>query len=380
MRILWNELKKIITWKILLLLFIVNSILFYILIEFEITNFPNGRPALDSYNIGIEMIEKYGTHMDGEEFSDFKKSYETQVKEANEYLQSQKEFVDAGFDSYEKFIDYDGENEVQSALRNKVFHEDQVDTFWELQERGRLIQFYEMKEVSLEAYRGDANEQQKARFDVISERGLYQVYPEVALENFKRFILYVAITIIFSVVLVVSPVFLKDRSKQLLGLQYTARKGRNLYKTKSLAGLISTFLVISTLLIVYFSFYSLNNTSMYFKVPLNMFIGNYSWYDTTFFQYIVLNIVAIYVLGFVFAFLAMSFSNIVPNYIALIGIQIPFVVAMISYGLHKILTGMISMRVPKWTAPVSYSLMVIVSILFVVLLWKRENKRDIMNE
>ena len=35
MRILWNEQKKIITWKILLLLFIVNSILFYILIEFE---------------------------------------------------------------------------------------------------------------------------------------------------------------------------------------------------------------------------------------------------------------------------------------------------------------------------------------------------------
>ena len=311
---------------------------------------------------------------------DFKKTYEAQVKKQMSICNHRKEFVDAGFDSYEKFIDYDGENEVQRALRNKVFHEEQVDTFWELQERGRLIQFYEMKEVSLETYSQRANEQQKARFDVIGERGFYQVYPEVAIENFKRFILYVAITIIFSVVLVVSPVFLKDRSKQLLELQYTARKGRNLYKTKSLAGLISTFLVISTLLIVYFSFYSLNNTSMYFKVPLNIFIGNYSWYDTTFFQYIVLNIVAIYVLGFVFAFLAMSFSNIVPNYIALIGIQIPFVIAMISYGLHKILTGMISMRVPKWIAPASYSLMIIVSILIVVLLWKRENKRDIMNE
>ena len=112
---------------------------------------------------------------------------------------------------------------------------------------------------------------------------------------------------------------------------------------------------------------------------MHMFEGH-AWYDPTFFQYIVLNVVAIYVLGFVFAFLSMSFSNIVPNYIALIGIQIPFVVAMISYGLHKILTGMISMWVPKWIAPASYSLMIIVSILFVVLLWKRENKRDIMNE
>ena len=56
---------------------------------------------------------------------------------------------------------------------------------WELQERGSLIEFYEMKEVSLEAYRRDANEQQKARYDVIGEQGVYQVYPEVASTTLK---------------------------------------------------------------------------------------------------------------------------------------------------------------------------------------------------
>ena len=158
-----------------------------------------------------------------------------------------------------------GKMSYSVRFATKCFTKNKLIRFGSFKRGGSLIQFYEMKEVSLEAYRRDANEQQKARYDVIGEQGLYPVYPEVALDNFKRFILYVAITIIFSVVLVVSPVFLKDRSRQLLGLQYTARKGRNLYKTKSLAGLISTFLVISTLLIVYFSFYSLNNTSMYFE-------------------------------------------------------------------------------------------------------------------
>ena len=62
MRILWNELKKILTWKILLLLVLVNSVLYFLLIEFYIEYFPNGRPAIDSYNIGIEMIDKYGSN------------------------------------------------------------------------------------------------------------------------------------------------------------------------------------------------------------------------------------------------------------------------------------------------------------------------------
>jgi len=284
MRVLWNEIKKILTWKMLLLLAVVNSILFFLLIEFHIEYFPNGRPGLDSYNIGVEMIEKYGTHMDELEFADFKKTYEAQLKEADQYLQSRQEFVDAGFDAYEKFTNYNGNNEVKNALRNKVFHEEQVDLFWEIQERYRLIEFHEIKETSVEAYRKDASLKQKIRFDEMIEKDHYQVYPEEATENFKQFIFPVAVTVIFSVVFMISPGLLKDRSRRMLDLQYTTKKGRNLYKTKVAAGFITTFAVITILLTIYFSFYSLNNTSPFFDVPMHMFIGGWYWYDPTFFQ------------------------------------------------------------------------------------------------
>jgi uncharacterized membrane protein YciS (DUF1049 family) len=324
------------------------------------------------------MIEKYGTHMDDEEFVDFVKTYDAQVKEANQYLQSRKEFVDANLDSYEKFRNVQHDNEEGNALHNKVMFEDQVDIFWQLQERERLIEFYEMKEVGLEAYRNDANEQQKVRFNEMIEKGQYQIYPGVAVENFKSFISNVAITIIISIMLVISPVFIKDRSRQLLDLQYTMKKGRSLYKTKVAAGLISTFIVMTALLVIYFSFYSLNNTSMFFKVPIHMFIGDFYWYDPTFFQYIVLTIIAIYIIGFVFALLAMSFSSIMPNYISLIGIQIPLVVAMIAFGLPYLMIHIISIWVPKWIVPTTYIVMLLVSVVFIVLLWRREKKRDII--
>lgn len=73
MQIIINEIKKILNWKMILVLFLVNAVLYFLLINFHIENFPNGRPDLDSYNISVEMIRKYGINMDEEEMADFKK-------------------------------------------------------------------------------------------------------------------------------------------------------------------------------------------------------------------------------------------------------------------------------------------------------------------
>ncbi|MFC5587474.1 ABC transporter permease [Sporosarcina soli] len=375
MRVLWNELKKILAWKMLLLLVMLNSVLYFFLIEFDIKHFPNGRPALDSYHIGIEMIEKYGTHMDEDEFLDFRKAYDEQVIEADQYLQSRREFVEAGFDTYEKFKNFDRDNEELYILHSKVmFEEKEVNTFWELQERERLIEFYDMKD----ELRGYDNTQQKQRAEELIASKKYGVYPEVVIMNFRDFIGNVTIAILFSVVLVISPMILKDRSRQMLALQYTSKKGRNLFKTKILAGLISTFSVITALLIVYFGVYSLNDTSMYFDVPVNTFIGNESWYDPTFFQYILLCVAAIYVIGVVFGLLAMSFSSFVPNSMALIGIQIPFIVGMIIVIGGPLMRYIISIWNPQWLAPTVYCGMVVASVLLIIILWRRERKRDIV--
>lgn len=378
MRIFLHELKKIFTWRMILLLLFVNTILFFLLIEFHITYFPNGRPALDLYNVGVEMVEKYGVDMKEEEFQDFIKTYELKVKEADEFLQSRKEFVDANLDSYEKFRHYEYDDDVTDKLVRKVMFDERVDLFWELQARETLIEYYEWKEVGLENLKNDAKGAQKERLEELIEKGQYQVYTDVVILNFNDFIFNVVITIMISVVIVISPIFIKDRSRQLLDLQYTMKKGRNLYKTKALAGFISTFIVITVLLIVYFSLYSLNNTSMFFDIPIHMFVWDLYWYDLTFFQYIVLTVLAIYVLGFVFALLSMCFSNIMPNYITLIGIQVPFVVAMIAYGVDYLVTSIISLSLPKWAVPISYILLIVCSVLFIVYLWRREKRRDIL--
>lgn len=210
------------------------------------------------------------------------------------------------------------------------------------------------------------------------EKGFYQVYSEVVISNFKTFILSVAITIVIRVVIFISPIFLKDRMAQLHFIRYASKKGRSLYKTKMLAGFISTFLLITTLLIVYLSFYSLNNTSMYFDVTVHMFISGFNWYDPTFGQFIVLNIVAIYGLGLIMALLAMVFSSVVPNYIVLIGVQIPIIAGVIGIGLLYLITNIIAIWIPQSVVPTTYTSMLLIGIFLLMYMWKREKNRNIL--
>lgn len=375
MRVLWNELKKILTWKMLVLLIFINSVLYFLLIEFYIENFPNGS-GIYSYEMGIEMIEKYGTTMDEEEFIDFKKAYANQVEEATQYLQSREEFVEVGLDTYEEFLAYDWWNAPQEIdeLRSDIFINEKVDLFWELQERERLLDFYEMKEIVPDVL----SEKKRQRFEELIAQEKFGVYPEVVIMNFKSFIANVAIAILFSVVLVISPTIVKDRTRQVVAIQYTTRKGRNLFKTKLLAGIIATFILITALLIVYFSLYSLNNTSMYFDVRVNTFIANESWFDPTFFRFILLCVAGIYIIGLVFGLLSMVFSSLVPNMVSLIGIQIPFVVGFLLIGLYPLVPHMISIWNPKWLALIAYSLMILLTLVGTIMLWKREKKMDIV--
>ena len=375
MRVLWNELKKILTWKMLILLIFINSVLYFLLIEFDIEYFPNGS-EIYSYNLGIEMIDKYGLTMDEEEFVDFEKTYADEVKKADAYLQSKVEFGEEGLGTYRKFRDYDWWNasERTSELHDDLFFNQSVDLFWELQERERLIEFYEWKDVIQDGL----TKKKQQRYEELIAQEKFGVYTEVAIKNLKTFIANVGIAILFSVVLVISPSILKDRSRQIVPLQYSTKKGRNLFKTKLLAGIIATFVVITVLLTVYFSLYSLNNTSMFFDVRVNTFIGNESWFDPTFFQFILLCIAGIYMIGLVFALLSMAFSSLVPNMVSLIGIQIPFVVGFLIIGLYPLLPKMISIWNPKWLSLISYCVMIIIVIIFTTILWKREKKLDIL--
>ena len=376
MQIIINEMKKILNWKILFAIAFVNMLLYYFLIEFDIKHFPTGRPALDSYRIGVEMVNNYGPEMNEADLADFKEKYNQEVEKANQFLQKRKDAQDVGVTSYEDFQNIDFGDTKAEAFHAKIIFDEEVDLFWELGERERLIEFHNLRNENF--LLEQPTSYQKKYLDELKTAGVFQAYPEVTLTNFQSIIRNIAIAVLISVVLLVSPLFIRDRSLQMLDLQYTARIGRTIFKKKIVAGLISAFLVISGLLAVYLGLYSQNHPEPFFDIPMNTFIAGYQWYNLTFFEYIILTVIAIYVLGFILVLLSLSVSQFAPNYISLIGVQVPIIFGLLAFGLRYLLEWITNFFLPQWLVPLCYSLFMVASTLLIVLLWKREKKKDIM--
>ena len=147
MTIILNELKKIFNIKFILLFILITLIMYFLFIEFDIKYFPNGRPSLDIYNIFVDMKDSYGEFMDEEEFEDFKRKYEETKKEADEYIQSRKDFRELGITNYDEFIDMDDTtNKEFKKLRYDVIFNKRIDVFWELPCREEYIRAYENRE------------------------------------------------------------------------------------------------------------------------------------------------------------------------------------------------------------------------------------------
>ena len=104
MQIVLHEIKKILNWKILCLITLVNIIFYFFMLDFEIKYFPNGFSAVSSYQLGLQMIEKYGTVIDEQEFADFKQTYQQRVKDAGDYLKAREESAALGMTDYQNFM------------------------------------------------------------------------------------------------------------------------------------------------------------------------------------------------------------------------------------------------------------------------------------
>ncbi|MFT5872439.1 MAG: hypothetical protein ACI8WT_001370, partial [Clostridium sp.] len=325
MRIIFNEIKKVFNLKMIVLIMFISLIMYYLFISFNFEYFPNGRPEGDHYKISIQMIKDYGTSMDKKEFLNFKEIYNKQIEQANKYLQARPEFVAAGVTTYEKFEEIAMTTGELGKLHSKVMFEDSVDMFWELETREHLISDYERIEeiVNTNSSRLNKNEIQRYN-ETIKNGSITSILPGAVFRNYNILIQSYGVLIVLSIIFMVSPIYIKDSINKVNYLQYTSKTGRKIFKTKLVAALMSSFIIISVHLACFSILYSHNKVEMFFNSSINsIFNYNLSWYNISFIQYIALTVVGIYVLGFAVTLIVTFVSRIAPNYITLIGMQVP---------------------------------------------------------
>ena len=378
MQLFGMEMKKIFSWKIVTLIVFVNVLLYWLLFEFYIEYFPNGRPWGDIFTIEQQIIPKYGADIDEEEYKDIVATYEKEVEKANTFLANDPDAIAVGMTTYEAFRNYDHETEAKSEYRDSIIFHSNEDFPWVLQAWESLIEIYDYRIVGLEREIETSTGVRQQRFEQLLNEEKYDFYSSVVQDNFTEIKRYIAIIVFISIAILISPVFLRDQLTVVVPLQYSSKKGRNLYRTKWLAGLVSTMLLTVGLLALYLALYATNNTSSHFDLPLYSLGWNVSWYDMTFFQYIILSVVAIFVSAMLLGVLSMAISTVVRNTIVLIGIQIVVLFVMIAGVSTYMIADIISIWHAKWLVPVGYLLLTASSVMVARFVWRRELRRDIV--
>lgn len=379
MRIIWNELKKIMTLKIMFLLVLVSIIFYQLFIMFDFEFFPNGRPAGDEFKVGEEMIAKYGQFMDEKEFDDFKKVYDQRVEEANAYLKSQPEMAAGGMGSYEDFRSANLEqDEKKSELHSKVMFEDGVDVMWELEAREYLIELYDHPE-RFGSYGWELTEGQSERVNALLSSGdAYANFLHGIFENYKTLSGNLAILIFISVMIVVTPMYMADRKNKMTLLQYTTKVGRSLFYKKLVAAFIAVVSVITLQLAFFFYLYKGNDTGQFLdKKVSSVFSFFVSWWDLTFLQYILLTVLSMYVMGIAVLLLVAFISSAAPNYMTNIGLQIPLAAIFIAIGIDYLIKDLTSFHLPRAFLPISLSMLLAVSGGIFLLRWRKERTADV---
>lgn len=386
MRIIIEEMKKIFHPVMLLICLLINLLMYYIFIDFDISVFPNGRPATDMYNIGIEMVDKYRHELDESELKDFTKVLQQEIKKADKYIQADKEFSNLGITSYREFIDMrkgNQENPEIEQLSSKIMFDKEIDLFWEIPQRENVIE--KMEFVNERYGYSDLVQQPTSKQDqriqeIIQSGKVNAIFPSYPVEyNFQTISQSIAITILVSVIFMISPIFIRDYKNNMFGLQYSSKIGRGLFLKKVTAGMLAAFIITTFLIIVYYGLYSTNDIGMFLESEINSFMGTVYWYDFSFLQLIIMTILLTYVIILSLSLLAIFVSSICKNYISIIGIQLPLF-AVLYWLIKKRVLPVEAFHLTSSQLEIGmiYSIMIIIPISVIIWIVRNRQTKDIL--
>lgn len=382
MRIIINEIKKLFNLKILLILGLIVFIICKIFISFWIEVFPNGSETPD-FNLSVQMLKDYGTTMDEKEFEDFKEKSALREKEADEYLKGDKEAQELGIKSYRELresLDKGKTDEKVEALHSKIYFKDNVYLFWEMQSRESLIASYENPlNRNAELYSSKPNKYKRLK-ELEKGDQLKSVLSYVTFLNYDSLITNFSILVVVTLAFIISPIFLRDEKNKVNFLQYSSKTGRKIGSKKVISAMITAFGISTLELIGLFLMYIPNNTLQFWNCSINSkFNYMVSWFDLTFGQYIMLTILVIYIITFVVTSISLFVSSKVKSYVALIGVQVPILGALIMFLYNIGLNHMTTINYPKYIPLIAYMVFIIISILLIINLLKNEKNRDVLN-
>ncbi|MCL1949439.1 MAG: hypothetical protein FWF59_06885 [Turicibacter sp.] len=385
MRMIGWELRKIFEWKRVLAALVFCTLFFMLFLTFPLNTFHRNRPMIDNVRVTQSMIEKYGTALDDGEFADFVTFHEEKSRQFDEYLATREDVSALGFSTLAEIRNSDNESPEVFALLDTLYAD--FDEPWEIQAREHIIEFYEARRARGEAAVGDLSfwglmldANQAQRENTLGSLEAYPLFEGYLMANYSEALVQAAAMIAFSIVIIVSPLYLTERHQHMLPIQYASKLGRKLYAKKAIAVALAGAIIALVELSAVFAIYAIKNGTLVFSpVEINSFLSPFqTWFDFTFGQYMLVTALMALILGTGMALLSKAISRIAPIYLTLLAILVPILAGLI-HGIYTyLLRSVWSFQFPQWFPFVIYGGIALV--VGGIILWqgKHEKKCDIL--
>lgn len=392
MRIFWNELKKLLNWKLLLMLCLFTGLFYFMFLNYYLNEYTSGHPTVESVELGKTMVEKYGSSLDTKEQKEFETVDYPAIKQAaSRELAGIKEFRDAGITSVDEFDALsDKKDDASKKLYQKLndiwdsnvpMNPARPDAYYTYQEARDYVisQIDDIRKNTTVQHRMSSTLTGAARAKSVqlekreASEGI-AILPWPTAGSWGYLKKNLATLLLFTVAILITPYLVQERRSGVRDIAYTCRKGRPLFTAQFGASLVVAALAEAVQIAVFFALFF--NSSH--RVDRLFFDCDCSgWWDMTFGQYIAWCCIILFVLAFGFAIVSFAVSKLCKNYIAALAVQILLIFLVNSLKDH-IMENLFNLFRPQYLEPVACGLFILVPLALCLFLVHREKTADIL--
>ena len=363
MRIFFNEFKKLLDWKVLLILFLFTVFFYFSAVKPFLAL--DGHSQTETYELGKRIAEKYGSSLDAQEQKEFENIDFPAIRQAaNREIAKIPAFRDAKITTVDQFDELDEKDDktvyklfraVDATIPAGPGHPDDFYLYWEAHHVVMPMidnVRHPVHERIVSAPEGAARERAGVLEKRITSNGI-PIIPYTLPDDWNTFLCSFSILTMLTAAALVSPYLIREYRSGIRGLTYTCRKGRPLFCIQFLAALSAAALVeavqFAVFLLVIFSDPYLN-FRQFFRCDFSCCW--WLWWDMSFGQYIALNCAVLFLLSLGFAIVSFVVSKFCKNYVTVLAAQVPLVYLMNSLN-QSVVGGMFNLFRPLQYQPVT---------------------------
>lgn len=356
MSLFWQEMRKI--WRPgILAALVILGVLFYMLrLSFFVDAYSGGKYWRDEqarYQLSLELIRRFGPALKFEDIPALERQLTDEKCRFEQLVQSVPEAVEAGMTTYEDVyaiwnlpinqlneqiaplvLTDEEAYEILNAVRKNTNYSEIYALEYFLHRT--IVYTDDVFDLSASPAFEDEMPQVRARLAELDQqrRASVNLLGEAPRMYTFEYIKFVAVWVVLSVILLLSPTLVRDRLRRTRAMQWASRRGRQVMGVQMAAGLVSAALLAVVDVAALAVPLAARGAGIFWNCALfTCERSPFPWFDWTYGQYLLIMAGVLVVLGVIAGALTLFLSLYSSNYVPMLLKAVPlFVVVGVLFG------------------------------------------------